>query len=103
MAETQNGRVVPRVEVDWAELSSRDEFFQSVFRQTGAPDWHGENLDALNDTWVGGGICTEGPPFIFVLKNESRSAGCSPHFMTQVREIAQDSVKAHGGKLDVVP
>jgi ribonuclease inhibitor len=51
--------------VDWSVIRNREDFYASVFAQTDLPCWHGRNLDAINDSWVTGGICPDGPPFKF--------------------------------------
>ena len=63
----------PQIVIDWAEVEDLDALYDSLFAQTGAPSWHGRNLNALNDSWVTGSICSEGPPFDFVLRNEDHA------------------------------
>jgi RNAse (barnase) inhibitor barstar len=35
---------------------TRDDFYAALFDAIGAPDWHGDNLDALNDSLAGDDI-----------------------------------------------
>lgn len=83
--------------IDWADVTDPDALYDSVFDQTGAPSWHGRNLGALNDSWVTGAICTEGPPFDFVLKHEGDATGELGLIAAAVRGIAEDSVRVNGG------
>ncbi|HEY3237552.1 MAG TPA: barstar family protein [Polyangiaceae bacterium] len=43
--------------------TSQEDFYAALLPALGAPAWHGHNLDALNDSIVGGGINTVNPPF----------------------------------------
>ena len=97
------GRKVPRVEIDWAQFDSTDAFYRSVFSQTGAPEVHGRNLDALHDSWVTGGICREGPPFRFTISNERNAPSLPDGFTAEVRSLASASVEAFGGLLESGP
>ena len=86
-----------QVIINWWELSDKDSFYDSVFRQTGAPDWHGRNLDAINDAWVTGDICSKGPPFDFIMKGEPNSRLI--RFSLAIEEIIRDSIAEQGGTL----
>lgn len=46
--------IVTRLLFDWAALTTKQEFYARAVEQMRAPDWHGHNLDALNDSWVSG-------------------------------------------------
>jgi RNAse (barnase) inhibitor barstar len=60
--------------IDWAAIGSREEFYDRVLPQMDAPSWHGRTLDALQDSWVNGCICPDGPPFAFEFKRSASSA-----------------------------
>jgi hypothetical protein len=68
-----------------------------------APDWHGRNLDALDDSWVAGGVCAAGPPFRFVIRSAAHPEPALASFTTAVLEIAQASVRENGGNVTVSP
>lgn len=86
--------------IDWANLTNRREFYAHAFEQMQAPGWHGDNLDALNDSWVTGGICSSGPPYTFVFRNESALTPELSEFARRVLEIAEDSIRENGGSID---
>ena len=93
------GESVKTILIDWSVIQNREGFYASVLPQTNAPSWHGHNLDAINDSWVTGGVCSVGPPFNFVFcRFEDLSAGLK-EFAETICEIAEDSVKENGGKV----
>ncbi len=86
-----------RVIIDWSIIKDLDHFYDVVLPQCGSPEWHGRNLDALNDSWVTGSISSGGPPFQFEIKNmESTLPELAP-MAAVVLEIAQYSVASNGG------
>ena len=90
---------LPQVVIDWAEVRNLDALYDTLFEQTGAPSWHGRNLNAINDSWVTGSICSEGPPFGFVFSNEHRAKPELEKVMKVIREIAENSVKENAGSV----
>jgi RNAse (barnase) inhibitor barstar len=84
-----------QVVIDWDILTDADSFYDSVFLQTGAPDWHGRNLDAINDAWVAGDICSGGPPFNFLMKGTPNSRLI--RLCLSIEEIIRDSISEQGG------
>ena len=87
-----------QVVIDWKSVSDIGGFYDLVLPQTGAPDWHGHNLNAINDAWVTGDICKEGPPFDFVTQGDPSSPDVKS-FKEAVDEIIKRSVKENGGSV----
>ncbi len=85
--------------VDWTNIQNSDEFYDSVFMQTGAPSWHGRNLDAINDSWIVGSICEKGPPFGFVFLNEKTVCSALIELQGAIREISERSVEENEGEI----
>ena len=85
--------------IDWSVIRDREGFYATVLPQTEAPSWHGHNLDAINDSWVTGGICSSGSPFNFVFCPSEDINPDLREFAETVSEIAQDSVRENGGKV----
>ena len=50
------GAPPPEILLDGRLWQSRADFFAAFFPAVQAPDWHGHNLDALNDSVCNGGI-----------------------------------------------
>jgi hypothetical protein len=87
------------VVVDWAACNSVDAFYDLVLPQCGSPSWHGRNLNALNDSWVTGGIDTHGPPFSFCFLNGGQIPEDLCDLRDSVEEIARDSTAQNGGQI----
>jgi RNAse (barnase) inhibitor barstar len=49
--------------IDAGDWNSEDDAFDGLLEVLGAPDWHGRNWDALNDSIVTGDINRVEPPF----------------------------------------
>jgi hypothetical protein len=54
-------------------------------------------LDAIQDSWVTGDICAGGPPFNFAVRGSSKAN--LRDFSDIILEIAEESVKTHGGQI----
>ena len=92
-----------QIVIDWAEVEDLDALYDSLFAQTGAPSWHGRNLNAINDSWVTGSICSEGPPFDFVLRNEDHAKPGLEEAAKAIREIAEESARENTGSVRPSP
>jgi RNAse (barnase) inhibitor barstar len=44
------------IQLDASNWRDREDFYDALLPALGAPEWHGRNLDALNDTIGGDGI-----------------------------------------------
>jgi len=82
---------MPVVSIDWSRIASEDDFYDIVSPQCGFPSWHGRNLDALEDSWVTGGIDTNGPPYVFEFRNPGEATPEMRRLLGYVDEIAKDS------------
>lgn len=51
------------IELNASKWKTSEDFYKDLLDALGAPDWHGESLDALWDSIVGGGINEVSPPF----------------------------------------
>lgn len=85
--------------VDWSVIKSPADFYIAVLPQTVAPDWHGKNLSAIEDSWVTGDICLGGPPFRFVFRGAEKIDPDFRQFADAIAQIADSSVKAKGGSI----
>ena len=92
---------LPIVEIDWRQISSAGEFFDMVLELCESPNWHGRNLDALQDSWVTGGIDKKGPPYHFRFTAPASAPLALEEFVSAVHEIAHQSVAANEGQLQV--
>jgi RNAse (barnase) inhibitor barstar len=88
------------VTVNWAEISTKEAFYDTVLAQCGSPEWHGRNLDALADSWITGGIDSEGPPYRFEFIGGKDVSDEMVEFRDAVHEIAEKSVEENGGQFN---
>lgn len=84
---------------DWSLIRDAEGFYDSVLPQTGAPGWHGYNLNAINDSWLGGGICSSGPPFNFIIRHFDHVRLDLKPFAESICGFAENCAMAHGGKV----
>jgi RNAse (barnase) inhibitor barstar len=62
----------------WAQ-----DFYSAFFLAVGAPEWHGRNLDALNDSIAGGGINKIEVPYRIVIRN-------APHENEMAKQVLNE-------------
>jgi RNAse (barnase) inhibitor barstar len=78
--------------LDAATWKTKDDVYNSFFKVVGAPEWHGRNFDALNDSISAGGINTVEVPYRLVIQHhDSIAPGAkqmADNFVDLVREIA---------------
>ena len=55
--------------LDGAGWTTNDDVYSAFFLAVGAPEWHGRNFDALNDSIANGSINKVDVPYRLVLKN----------------------------------
>jgi hypothetical protein len=48
--------VVRTIDLDASNWKTIDDFYDALLPELGAPDWHGHNANALNDSVIWGGI-----------------------------------------------
>ncbi len=56
-----------------SKWQTKDDVYDSVFQAVGAPDWHGRNLDALNDSIGTGQINEIEVPYRLVFRGMTTS------------------------------
>jgi hypothetical protein len=60
---------VPELVMDARGWRTWDDLYDSFFGVVGAPEWHGRNFNALNDSIVSGGINRVEVPYALVITN----------------------------------
>lgn len=83
--------------IDWKDVDSKGAFYEMFLPQVNAPEWHGRNLNALNDSLVTGDINGIEPPYCIVCKNTSELAEELVEFQRKVLAIFSDAVIEHEG------
>ena len=83
--------------IDWKNISTPEEFYLLFLPQVDAPEWHGHNLNALNDSLVTGDINGLNPPYKITNINISKIPESVSDFQRAVLEIFTDSAKEYYG------
>ena len=83
------------VVVDWSQIDSRAAFFELVLPQLGAPDWHGNNLDALNDSVIGDDLNELKAPYTVHFRNADKVRDDLLEFSRQVSDIFAQASEEH--------
>ena len=78
--------------LDGAGWTTNDDVYSDFFLAVGAPEWHGRNSDALNDSIANGSINKVEVPYRLVLKNYDLISGeakkMTDDFVDLIHEIA---------------
>jgi RNAse (barnase) inhibitor barstar len=87
--------------LDGSAWKTQEDFYEGILRAVGAPEWHGHNLDALNDSIGTGGINRIEVPYplrvcgLRAMYDEARA------ILERFRELI-DYLKADGVEVDMV-
>ena len=78
--------------LDGAGWTTNDDVYSAFFLAVGAPEWHGRNFNALNDSIASGSINEVEVPYRLVLKNYDLISGeakkMTDDFVDLIHEIA---------------
>jgi RNAse (barnase) inhibitor barstar len=78
--------------LDGAGWTTNDDVCSAFFLAVGAPEWHGRNFNALNDSLANGSINKVEVPYRVVLKNYDLISGeakkMTDDFVDLIHEIA---------------
>ena len=82
--------------IDASKWTDRHDFYFGVLVALGAPEWHGDNLDALYDSIVTDNINAVAAPYVVRIIN---SANLTPDVSSLVADLLQlfDEVRAEAG------
>jgi RNAse (barnase) inhibitor barstar len=84
------------IRLDASSWATPADFYEALLPQLGAPNWHGRNLDALNDTLRGGDINEVNPPLAFVIdgvdSTRGEVRGTVDKFADLIRDLSTDGV-----------
>jgi RNAse (barnase) inhibitor barstar len=78
--------------LDGSEWTTDDDVYDAFFRAVGAPEWHGRNFNALNDSIANGSINQLEVPYRLVIKHYNQIRGeakrMTDDFVDLIHEIA---------------
>jgi RNAse (barnase) inhibitor barstar len=88
--------VKPSIDLDAGAWQRPDDFYEALLPRLGAPDWHGRNLDALNDSIFNGQINRVEPPYHISVCGTDSLSDDMRDFLRKVRQI----FVGRGGEMD---
>ena len=75
------------------------DFYDALLAALGAPDWHGESIDAMIDSMILGGINDVDPPYTVQIRNLGKaSKDVVDHIELLDRCIAEACTEFHARK-----
>ncbi|MBI1174590.1 MAG: hypothetical protein GC139_04900 [Sideroxydans sp.] len=80
------------LEADLSAVNSKGQFLAAVAQALKAPDWFGNNWDALADALADLNWLDEVPGFVLLLRNGGDTLGLSPEERAAAMDIFADSV-----------
>ena len=87
--------------LDAATWETHEDFYAALLVAVGAPDWHGHNLDALNDSLRGGDLNRVNPPFrVRIIGADNLPDDCE-QVLARFADLAFD-LRARGTIVDLV-
>jgi RNAse (barnase) inhibitor barstar len=93
------------IELDATKWKTYDDFYNALLPSIGAPKWHGQNLNALVDSMVWGGINAVEPPYkIRISGATTLPKNIRDHIETAKRALTEgrlDYQRLRGGDVDV--
>jgi RNAse (barnase) inhibitor barstar len=76
--------------LDAAGWRTKDDFYTSFLKAVGAPDWHGRNLDALNDSIATGAINAIEVPYRVVIRNSGCAGAEAQQIIDRFASLIED-------------
>jgi RNAse (barnase) inhibitor barstar len=86
---------VREILLDGVEWQTEEEFYSALLPALGAPAGHGRNLDALNDTILGGDVNEVNPPFVVRVIGSARMGEEARNVVKRFAVLIQ-TLKAEG-------
>jgi RNAse (barnase) inhibitor barstar len=87
---------VKALTLDARQWQSADDVFEALLAALGAPDWHGRNLDALNDSLRGGDFNAINPPLTIQVTSLEEASAVARLTAWRIRhlftELAKDGI-----------
>ena len=86
-----------KITINWKEIDNEEKFYDVFLPQVKAPNWHGRNLAALNDSLVTGDINELEPPYSIININTSSAKEEITDFQREVLYIFSDAAMENKG------
>jgi RNAse (barnase) inhibitor barstar len=92
--------VMREIVLDGSSWRSVEDFYAALLPALGAPDWHGHNLDALNDSLGGGDLNQVNPPLAITISGIYAMAPDAERVVRSFAALA-DALAAEGTQISV--
>ena len=79
---------------------TKDDVYTAFFKVVGAPEWHGRNFDALNDSIATGQINEIGVPYRIVIQNYRPENDVVHKFVSDFSDLIHE-IAARGCPVDI--
>ncbi|MEQ9663324.1 MAG: barstar family protein [Parasphingopyxis sp.] len=74
-----------------AQWGTAGDFYHELLTALEAPEWHGQNMDAVADSLVGGQVNGVEPPFTILLYQAADVPGFAARLIKQLEAIASEA------------
>jgi len=91
-----------KIDLDASAWTKPDDFYDALLPQLGAPDWHGRNLDAIEDSIFGGDINSVQSLFHISIARTDELSRSMKDFLIRVNDVFADN-KGAGATISFSP
>ena len=89
------------IELDASKWKQEQDFYDAFFPAVGAPDWHGPNLDALDESLRDGDINQVNPPYRVRIVGTARASGEVKLWVSRFQSLIEDLRKEEGTPVEL--
>jgi RNAse (barnase) inhibitor barstar len=88
------------IRLDAAGWETAADLWAALLPALGAPEWHGNSLDALFDSIVAG-LNRVQPPMVVELVGAARASAAVVSYVTRIREVFDDAARETGAAIEL--
>lgn len=77
------------IELDASTWTSEQDFYDVFFTAVGAPDWHGSNLDAVEESIRDGDINEVNPPYRIRIVRTAKANKEMKFFLSRIQSLVE--------------
>ena len=92
---------VPQISLDASAWKSYDDIYSAFFEAVGAPQWHGRNFDALDESIGEGGINKIEIPYRIIIRNADHTDDDVELFMKDFSDLIKH-LQSNGCPVDLI-
>jgi RNAse (barnase) inhibitor barstar len=86
--------------LDGSKWKIQEDFYHAFLKAVGAPDWHGHNLNALNDSITGGGINKLDTPYHITITGFNLMASDAQSMVQSFQSLIQQ-IQSEGNEVSL--